>query len=115
MAVVMMAVAQRKLDGTQVQWSDDAAVCVVIASQGYPESYNTGFEIMGLDDTGHSLVFHSGTRKNTDGKYITDGGRVLSVVSIDSSVSEARLKTYENLNTIKFEGSFHRNDIALTK
>ena len=115
MAVVMMAVAQRKLDGTQVQWSDDAAVCVVIASQGYPESYNTGFEIMGLDDTGHSLVFHSGTRKNADGKYITDGGRVLSVVSIDSSVSEARLKTYENLNTIKFEGSFHRNDIALTK
>jgi phosphoribosylamine--glycine ligase len=115
MAVVMMAVAQKKLDSTQVQWSEDAAVCVVVASQGYPENYNTGFEIMGLDDPGHSLVFHSGTRKNSEGKYITDGGRVLSVVSIDNSVAEARLKTYESLNTIKFEGSFHRSDIALNK
>ena len=71
--------------------------------------------IMGLDDPEHSLVFHSGTRKNSEGKYITDGGRVLSVVSIDDSVAEARLKTYESLNTIKFEGSFHRTDIALNK
>ena len=102
------------LDQIDLQFEDNAAVCVVLASDGYPVSYEKGFEIKGLDKfegkEGY-YVFHAGTA-NKDGKIVTNGGRVLGVTAKGKDLKEARTNAYEATKLIEFENKYMRNDIG---
>jgi phosphoribosylamine--glycine ligase len=111
---VFQAMAAGSLAESKIEWSEDATVCVVIASGGYPESYATGKEISGLDmveEDSDTVVFHAGTslEKTTT---ITSGGRVLGVTSQAPNLRKAILKAYEGVNKIHFEDMHYRRDIA---
>jgi len=109
---IMLAVIEGRLDKIEVKWSDEACVGVVMASGGYPGSYQTGFPIEGLDRIDEDvLVFHAGT-KAREGKIFTDGGRVLTVAATGKTMAEAREKVYSNIPRIHFEGCHYRKDIA---
>jgi phosphoribosylamine--glycine ligase len=114
---IMLATINNKLNRIKVEWSNDACVGVVMASDGYPGSYKTGFPITGLDDLDKDiLVFHAGTKAGTEsGQVLTSGGRVLTVVATGSTLTEAREKVYNNITRIHFKGCRYRNDIALVK
>jgi phosphoribosylamine--glycine ligase len=112
---IMLAVVDNKLGNLKVEWSRDACVGVVMASDGYPGSYKTGFPINGLDELDKDImVFHAGTKLEGK-KIVTSGGRVLAVVAIGKTLPEAREKVYNNINRISFEGCHYRKDIALIK
>jgi phosphoribosylamine--glycine ligase len=111
---VMEACADGTLDQIELEFEDNAAVCVMLASDGYPVSYKKGFEISGLDsfkDKEGYYVFHSGT-KFADGKVVTNGGRVLGVTAVGSNLVEARANAYEATKLIDFENKYMRNDIG---
>ena len=112
LAEVMICTARGSLSGLRVDWGTEAAVGVVVASGGYPGTYETGFRIDGLDTLEDAVVFHAGTKMDGQGGVLTDGGRVLSVVSSAESVEEARQLVYENVPRIGFRDSFYRRDIA---
>lgn len=102
------------LDKIDLQFEDNAAVCVVLASDGYPVSYEKGFEIKGLDnfkDKDSYFVFHAGT-KLSDGKIVTNGGRVLGVTATGRDLKEARTNAYEATKWIDFDNKYMRNDIG---
>lgn len=114
LAEIMLACATGTLDQADVAWSDKAAVCVVMASGGYPESYETGKVITGLaeaDALENTVVFHAGT-KNAAGSIVTAGGRVLGVTAVDDNIRAARDRAYAAVENIKFDGTFYRKDIA---
>jgi len=120
-AELFLAVANGDLSGSQPPaFSDAAAVCVVLASQGYPESPRTGDTIEGLDSAGQSVaavdgatVFHAGTRRHgPDGPFYTAGGRVLAVTAVAPSVEQARARAYAAAEPIDWEGMQMRHDIA---
>jgi phosphoribosylamine--glycine ligase len=114
LAEIMLACATGTLDQADVAWSDKAAVCVVMASGGYPESYETGKAITGLaeaDAQENTVVFHAGT-KNAAGSIVTAGGRVLGVTAVDDNIRAARDRAYAAVENIKFDGAFYRKDIA---
>ncbi len=110
---VMEAVVEHRLDQIRVAWSPQAAVCVVLASGGYPGSYATGVPIKGLpaQEQPDVLVFHAGTQRK-EGEVLTAGGRVLGVTGIASSLGAARERAYEAAQAITFDGCHHRSDIA---
>ena len=110
---VMLACIDGTLDKTPIEWSDGAAVCVVMASGGYPGSYEKGKEITGLDaaKADGDIVFHAGTKLD-DGKIVTNGGRVLGVVGQAENIKAAVDKAYEGVAKISFEKEYHRTDIA---
>ena len=114
---IMLAIINNKLDKTNIEWSEDACVGVVMASAGYPGSYKTGFPITGLDELDKDiLVFHAGTKVgSTPGKVLTNGGRVLTVAATGKTIAEAREKVYHNTSRIHFEGCHYRKDIAEIK
>jgi phosphoribosylamine--glycine ligase len=113
---IMLGVSNNELTLVDMAWSSDACVGVVMASAGYPGSYKKGLAITGLDDVDDDiLVFHGGTKLDPDGKVITDGGRVLTVVASGSTIAEAREKVYNNIPRIHFDGAHYRRDIALYK
>ena len=94
--------------------TDETAVGVVMASRGYPNAYETGFEISGLDSVDDDvLVFHAGTALDEDGKVVTSGGRVLCVVARGADRETARAIAYDNVRRISFENAYYRSDIAL--
>ena len=114
LAEIMLACATGTLDKVEVAWHDKAAVCVVMASGGYPESYEKGKEITGLaaaEEDKDVVVFHAGT-KEADGKIVTSGGRVLGVTAVDASIKAARDRAYAAVEKIAFEKNFYRKDIA---
>ena len=114
LAEIMLACATGTLDKAEVAWHDKAAVCVVMASGGYPESYEKGKEITGLaaaEEDEDVVVFHAGT-KEAEGKIVTSGGRVLGVTAVDSSIKAARDRAYAAVEKIAFEKNFYRKDIA---
>jgi phosphoribosylamine--glycine ligase len=85
----------------------------VLASGGYPGSYETGLPIQGLEDIDSDvLAFHAGTRRADDGRLVTAGGRVLTVVATGATMAEAREKAYRNVERIHFEGMHYRRDIG---
>jgi phosphoribosylamine--glycine ligase len=97
-----------------VAWSQEATVGVVLASGGYPGSYETGKVITGIGDVDDDvLVFHAGTRLDESGNVVTSGGRVLTVVGHGSDLATARQRAYANALRIEFEGRHYRTDIAL--
>lgn len=141
LAEVCFAVARGKLGDVEVRWKDEAAVCVVAASSGYPGSYRTGYEISGLDDLPGSvpgygskvMVFHAGTRLGNPaaagatiaippestsssalkpGRVLTAGGRVLGVSALGKTLADAAAEAYRAISLIRFEGMHYRRDIA---
>lgn len=115
LASVMMAVAQGTPEAINLQWSDQWAVCVVLASEGYPGSYETGKVILGIDEAEaleDVVVFHAGTAFNTDEELVTAGGRVLNVVALGETFEEARERAYQAVDLINFEGKQFRTDIG---
>ena len=111
---IMNAVIDKKLDSIEIEWSDKASVCVVIASGGYPDKYSTGQSIKGLEDFNNMndvVVFHAGT-KFDGGNIVTAGGRVLGVTAIAVDLKDAIDKAYVGLNRISFEGMQYRKDIG---
>ncbi|MBB6636028.1 phosphoribosylamine--glycine ligase [Cohnella thailandensis] len=108
---IFLASINGRLHDIEISWSDEAAVCVILASGGYPGSYPKGFPIKGLDNVGDALVFHAGTAEK-DGEIVTSGGRVLGVVGRGADIAQARAKAYEAADRIHFEGKQNRTDIA---
>jgi phosphoribosylamine---glycine ligase len=108
------ACAWGRLADLKVDLSEDAAVAVVVASGGYPGSFDTGRPIQGLDAAAASsdaVVFHSGTAER-EGRVVTEGGRVLAVTGWGPTVRDARERAYEAAAQISFDGMTRRNDIA---
>ena len=108
---LLEGVAQGDLDKRQVEFDDRAAVCVMLVSGGYPQSYKKGYPISGLDKVEGSIVFHAGT-KMADGQVVTDGGRVLAVSSYGKDKEEALCKSFTEAQKIKFKDMYFRRDIG---
>jgi phosphoribosylamine--glycine ligase len=113
---IMLASTGERLDASLVRFRDDHAACVVLASGGYPGKYETGKEITGLDEKGGLLcdnvtVYHAGTAYN-DGKFLTNGGRVLGVTATGKSLQESLDEAYSAVKNISFEGAHYRTDIG---
>ena len=117
MLEIMEACVDTTLDKMNIEWYDNAAVCVVEASGGYPVSYEKGFEITGLDEVAKRddiVVFHAGTALK-DGKFVTNGGRVLGITGIGKDLDEARKIAYEGVDIVNFEKKHFRHDIGIKK
>ena len=115
MIEVCEAVIDGTLDQVDLQFEDKAAVCVVLASDGYPVSYEKGKEITGLENfkgkDGY-YCFHAGTKFNEESKIVTNGGRVLGITAKGDTLSEARKKAYEATEWVSFENKYMRHDIG---
>lgn len=111
---ILLAVTNGSLGQINVEWSEDACVGVVMASAGYPGSYEIGFPITGLNNLDKDItVFHAGTKVGAEpGQVLTSGGRVLTVVATGKTIAKAREKVYNNISRIHFEGCNYRKDIA---
>ena len=111
---IFESVCDNRLAEQEIKWSDKRAVCVVLASGGYPGSYEKGKVISGLNDVDDDIVvFHAGTKFGEDGQQIlTSGGRVLGVTATGATNDEARAKAFENVKKISFEGMHYREDIG---
>lgn len=108
---IFEAVTEERLKDVKIEWEDGACVCVVLASGGYPLSYEKGKEIT-IGDTSGATVIHAGTAVK-DGKLVTSGGRVLGVVAKGKTVDEAREKAYSAAENISWEGVHYRTDIGI--
>ncbi len=112
---VMEACVDGKLDTVDLQFEDNAAVCVVLASDGYPVSYEKGFEIKGLenfDGKDGYYCFHAGTKFDENGKIVTNGGRVLGVTAKGATLKEARANAYAATEWVDFANKYMRHDIG---
>ena len=115
-AEIVKAVAEERLADLDIQWSQKASACVVMASGGYPGSYPKGLEIHGLDEHGQVegvTVYHAGT-KWEEGKFLTNGGRVLGITALGATLEEALDRAYAGVEKISFEGAMYRRDIGRT-
>jgi phosphoribosylamine--glycine ligase len=111
---VMLAACEGKLGSVTLEWDKRPAVCVVMASKGYPDAYQKGKVIEGLDEAAKLkdvMVFHAGTAKKND-KIVTSGGRVLGITALGETIAEAKARAYEAVSLINFEGAYYRKDIA---
>ena len=115
MVEVMEACVDGKLDTVHLEFADNAAVCVVLASEGYPVSYKKGFPIEGLENfrgAADKFVFHAGTKFDENGRIVTNGGRVLGVTALGKTLVEARANAYAASDLVTFENKYKRNDIG---
>ncbi|MFR2466780.1 MAG: phosphoribosylamine--glycine ligase, partial [Clostridia bacterium] len=115
----LVDIVEACIDGTlaqmDIQWADNAAVCVVLASGGYPLHYAKGYPIQGLhafDGRTDLMIFHAGTAKNEEGQIVTNGGRVLGVVALDRDLNAAIAKAYANIGAVTFADVHYRRDIG---
>lgn len=111
---IMLAIDAQTLDSLPIKWSREACACVVMASGGYPGSYEKGLEITGLDADGqleNAVVYHAGTLLQ-EGKYRTNGGRVLGVTAKGKTVPDALKQAYAAVSRIHFDGAMYRQDIG---
>jgi phosphoribosylamine--glycine ligase len=111
---VMLATCEGTLEEVTLQWDPRPAVCVVMASGGYPDNYEKGKVITGIEEAEkieNVVVFHAGTTQK-DGTIVTAGGRVLGVTAIGKTITDAKVKAYEAVAKINFEGAYWRKDIA---
>ncbi|MCJ7458571.1 MAG: phosphoribosylamine--glycine ligase [candidate division Zixibacteria bacterium] len=113
LAEIFLSIVEEELDLQDVKWKEGSAVCVVLASGGYPDKYEKGKEIFGLNRVGNSnvLVFHAGTKK-AGNRIITNGGRVLGVTAFDQTMEGALGRAYSTVDKIRFDGMQYRHDIG---
>jgi phosphoribosylamine--glycine ligase len=109
---IMGAVIDGTLDKITLEWDERSAVCVVMASGGYPSQYAKGVPIFGLGNVKNAEIFHAGTALK-DGEIVTNGGRVLGITALGSDIPEARIKAYEEIGKVNFEGAQYRTDIGI--
>lgn len=107
---IIDAVVHDRLSEIKIEWNDEFAVCVVIATEGYPDSYPKGIELTDLQQEG-VLVFHAGTKIEND-RLVNSGGRVLGVTAMDKDLKKAVAKAYQAVEKIKFDKKYYRKDIA---
>ena len=116
----LLDILEATIDGTldqlaPLEWNSQTAVCVVMASQGYPGDYEKGFVIHGLEEAANvpnTKVFHAGTMFNESKEVVTSGGRVLGVTGLGTNVSEAKLAAYAAVKCIRWDGAWYRKDIS---
>ncbi len=111
---ISMAITDEKLSDMDIEWNDEASVCVVLSSKGYPGKYEKGKVISGLNDVKKMddvVVFHAGTAFNNN-EIITNGGRVLGVTALGKDIKTAKDRAYEAVKKIHFDGMHYRKDIA---
>jgi len=111
---ILVAVVEERLQQQPIEWSAEAAACVVMTSKGYPSSYPKGIEITGLNSDGQvdgATVYHAGTVLK-EGKFYTNGGRVLGVTALGKNLNEALQKAYDGVSKIDFDGAHYRHDIG---
>ncbi len=110
---VLLAAAEKRLDGIELEWQEGSALCVVVASDGYPAAFEKGQAIAGIDavEAMGATVFHAGTAE-ADGVLVNSGGRVLGVTAVAASVKEAQQSVYAALKKLDWPGGFYRRDIA---
>lgn len=106
------AIIDARLSDVDIQWTDDACVCVILASGGYPESYKKGVPIAIGKLPEDIVLYHAGTAFK-DGKLVTSGGRVIGVTAKGKDIEEARKKAYDAIKNIHFDGMFYRHDIGI--
>ena len=106
------AIIDGRLSDVDIQWTDDACVCVILASGGYPESYKKGVPIAIGKLPEDIVLYHAGTAFK-DGKLVTSGGRVIGVTATGKDIEEARKKAYDAIKNIHFDGMFYRHDIGI--
>jgi phosphoribosylamine---glycine ligase len=112
---IFSAIAAGTLDRVRVEWSDESAACVVLASRGYPGKYETGVAITGLDrlrNQENVQVFHAGTARSDSGQFVTSGGRVLGVTASGRDLPQALASCYEAVGKVHWEGMQYRRDIG---
>jgi len=111
---IFLAITEDRLAEIDIEWYDNAAVCVVMASGGYPKSYAKGYEIFGMDEAEKDediVVYHAGTALK-DGKIVTSGGRVIGVTAVAPDLESAIKKSYEGVKKISFKDAHYRTDIG---
>ncbi len=112
---LLLAAATRKLDTVRIEWHDCAALCVVMAAKGYPDTYRKGTVIEGLHEAGlvpDTITFHAGTALNTKGEMTAVGGRVLGMTGIGTTIKEAQLNAYRAVAQVDWREGFCRSDIG---
>ena len=112
---IMEAVEEKRLVDLPISWKHGACACVILASGGYPEKYETGKAITGLDEKGQcagASVYHAGTKLSEDGKFLTAGGRVLGITASGATLQQALDSAYAAASGVQFEGVHYRRDIG---
>jgi len=109
---MFVAIADQKLSSYKIEIDEKSAVTVMLVSQGYPEKYKKGEIISGIEDISSSIVFHAGTLTDTNDNYITNGGRVIAVTSIDINMQKAIDSSMKNAEKVIFKGKYYRKDIG---
>lgn len=116
LAQVLLAACKGELSGVSLDWSPGSAMVVVMASKGYPGSYDKGTLIENLEEAEQVApsvkVFHAGTAVDADGNFIATGGRVLGVTAKGKDLEEARERAYQAVEQIQWPGGFYRRDIG---
>lgn len=111
---IFEAVSKSELKNVNIQWKNESAGCLVLASGGYPGSYEKGKLIQHLDEVAEDIIiFHAGTAFDDQHQVVTNGGRVLNICALGSSLEEIREKVYAAAKVIDFDGKYYRNDIGL--
>lgn len=113
---IINAIIDEKLDEIDIEWEDNAAVCVVLASGGYPRKYTMNYDITGIEEVEKIdgfTVYHAGTKLEEKGGFKTSGGRVLGVTAVDKDLPSAIKKVYREIDKIKFKDMFYRKDIGV--
>ncbi|SNY95035.1 phosphoribosylamine--glycine ligase [Flagellimonas pacifica] len=108
---VLVSMSEGKLNEINLEIDERAATTVMAVSGGYPETYEKGKEIIGIENIENSLIFHAGT-KEKDGKIFTNGGRVIAITSFGSDFNEALQKSYQNIEKLHFDGIYYRKDLG---
>lgn len=108
---LLIATGKKELDVAAIEFKKESATTVVLVSGGYPEKYEKGKIIQGIDSVTDSMVFHAGTKQNDD-SVVTNGGRVLAITSFGNDFKEALDKSYQNIQKISFEKMNYRKDIG---
>ncbi|KAK9806584.1 hypothetical protein WJX73_004879 [Symbiochloris irregularis] len=111
LGALLLATSQR-LDQVSLQWSSQAALTVVLAAKGYPGDYAKGSVIEGVDEVTDAKVFHAGTKRSGDGQLVADGGRVLSVTALGTTIRDAQQAAYKAVDQIEWANGFCRRDIG---
>lgn len=110
---IFEACVDGRLDKLNIEWEDNSAVCVILASEGYPESYKKGYEITGLDKLPNNIIaFHSGTTQD-NGKLLTNGGRVIGITGIGKNLNDAIKIAYDGIELVNFHKKHFRKDIGI--